>query len=191
MVSVESFGDTKYACGSEFLSEDGLVEKQYVSNALSSDSLRGSGRRERGGKTSRPPKMRQKKYNLDGELEDSDDIELSNSLMKRRRKTELHIQVDSTGQTVAPPHSVTFNDMGPPDDTPRKVFKFKGSKDVVLNGPLESPLSLDKDVSFDGSFNIAADTPTLSKLMNLIPTHSSKPGSTLTSDSLRFDFDEI
>ena len=100
-------------------------------------------------------------------------------------------QVDPSAPTVAPLHSLAFNDMGPPDDTPRKVFKFKGSKDVALNGPLESPLSLDKHVSFDGSFNIAADTPTLSKLMNLIPPHSSKPGSTLTSDSLRFDFDDI
>ena len=89
-------------------------------------------------------------------------------------------------------HSLQF-DISPSGDTPsRKGFMFgKGTKDHGLNGPLESPLSLDKHVSFDGNFNITADTPTLSKLMNLIPPQSAKPGSTLTSDSLRFDFDEI
>ena len=102
--------------------------------------------------------------------------------------------MEATGnsKTVAPLHSLHLHDMGPPGDTPsRKGFIFnKGTKDHSLNGPLESPLSLDKHVSFDGSFNITADTPTLSKLMNLVPP-SAKPGSTLTSDSLRFDFDEI
>lgn len=107
--------------------------------------------------------------------------------------------MESTGgtKTVAPLHSLQFNDMGPPGDTPSRkgAFMFnKGAKEhssLSLNGPLESPLSLDKHVSFDGNFNITADTPTLSKLMNLIPPQSAKPGSTLTSDSLRFDFDEI
>lgn len=124
-----------------------------------------------------------------------EEYEDNNTLMKRRRKTELQVQVESTGtaKPVAPLHSLQFNDMGPPGDTPsRKGFMFhKGAKDHSLNGPLESPLSLDKHVSFDGNFNITADTPTLSKLMNLIPPQSAKPGSTLTSDSLRFDFDEI
>jgi hypothetical protein len=74
--------------------------------------------------------------------------------------------------------------MGPPDDTPRKGYKFKG-KDLSI-GPLESPLSLDKH----GLDLNVAETPTLSKLMNLIPT-SSKGGHGLTSDSLKFDFDEL
>lgn len=112
----------------------------------------------------------------------------------------MQFQVESTGaaKVVAPLHSLQFNDMGPPGDTPSRKergFMFnKGGKEhnsLSLNGPLESPLSLDKHVSFDGNFNITADTPTLSKLMNLIPPQSAKPGSTLTSDSLRFDFDEI
>mmetsp|Transcript_21083 Transcript_21083/g.30461 ORF Transcript_21083/g.30461 Transcript_21083/m.30461 type:complete len:625 (-) Transcript_21083:302-2176(-) len=146
------------------------------------------------GKASRPPKMRQKKYrgtDGDGDKDDGKETDANGSIIKRRRKTELQIQVEPTAPPVAPLHSLAFNDMGPPDDTPRKAFKFKAGKDSLLNAPLESPLSLDKHVSFDGSFNIAADTPTLSKLMNLIPQNSSKPGSTLTSDSLRFDFDEI
>ena len=116
--------------------------------------------------------------------------------MSRFNVRALNEQVESTGNSkiVAPLHSLQFHDMGPPapGDTPsRKGFIFKGAKDHSLNGPLESPLSLDKHVSFDGNFNITADTPTLSKLMNLIPPQSVKPGSTLTSDSLRFDFDEI
>jgi hypothetical protein len=193
MVAVEAFGDSNYSYDHELLGDPGSLERQYVSKSSGSGSLRGSGRRERGGKASRPPKMRQKKYNQQDVEEGGEDPDGSNSLMKRRRKMELQVQVDPSSQpVVAPLHSLAFNDMGPPDDTPRKqVFKFKGSKDIALNGPLESPLSLDKHVSFDGSFNIAADTPTLSKLMNLIPPHGSKPGSTLTSDSLRFDFDEI
>lgn len=199
IVGVEAaFGDTHYSYGSDLLSDSDLIERRYMSKSSGSgsgsNSLRGSGRRERGGKASRPPKMRQKKYSQhEGGEEGGEDQDGSNSLMKRRRKMELQVQVDPSSQpVVAPLHSLAFNDMGPPDDTPRKVFtKFKGSKEIALNGPLESPLSLDKHVSFDGSFNIAADTPTLSKLMNLIPPHSSKPGSTLTSDSLRFDFDEI
>lgn len=105
------------------------------------------------------------------------------------------VEATATSKLVPPLHSLQFNDMPPPGDTPsRKAFGFnnnKGAKDHGLNGPLESPLSLDKHVSFDGNFNITADTPTLSKLMNLIPPQSAKPGSTLTSDSLRFDFDEI
>lgn len=74
--------------------------------------------------------------------------------------------------------------MGPPDDTPRKGYKFKG-KDLTI-GPLESPLSLDKH----GLDLNVAETPTLSKLMNLIPA-SAKGGHGLTSDSLKFDFDEL
>lgn len=73
--------------------------------------------------------------------------------------------------------------MGPPDDTPRKGYKYKG-KDLTI-GPLESPLSLDKH----GLDLNVAETPTLSKLMNLIP--ASTKGGGLTSDSLKFDFDEL
>jgi hypothetical protein len=76
--------------------------------------------------------------------------------------------------------------MGPPDDTPRKGYKFKG-KDLTI-GPLESPLSLSLD-KHGLDLNVA-ETPTLSKLMNLIPS-SSKGGHGLTSDSLKFDFDEL
>lgn len=145
-------------------------------------------------KNSRPPKLRQKKYRGregDGEKDDSTSTDVNGSIIKRRRKSELQIQVEPTAPPVAPLHSLALSDMGPPDDTPRKAFKFKSGKDCLLNIPLESPLSLDKHVSFDSTFSVAADTPTLSKLMNLIPQNSSKPGSTLTSDSLRFDFDDI
>ena len=77
--------------------------------------------------------------------------------------------------------------MGPPEDTPHKGYRLKG-KDLTI-GTLESPLSLDKH-NIDTPFNMnIVETPTLSKLMNLIP--SSRNMNNLTSDSLKFDFDEI
>lgn len=100
MVGV-GFGDTSYTYGGELLTEESLLDRQYVSKSgggSGGGSLRGSGRRERGGKTSRPPKMRQKKYNEEGQLEDADDLDLGNSLMKRRRKAELQIQVRGVGR---------------------------------------------------------------------------------------------
>lgn len=141
------------------------------------------------GTSSKPPKNKTNKKDKSKRSGEEDD---NTTLMKRRRKAELQIQVDSSGSKVVPPLHSLQSDLTLDDTPTRKEFMFnKGIKEHCLNGPLESPLSLDKHVSFDGNFNITADTPTLSKLMNLIPPQSAKPGSTLTSDSLRFDFDEI
>lgn len=102
----------------------------------------------------------------------------SGSLMKRRRRTELQISVNSQGRGQT--------DMGPPEDTPAtKMIRYKNG--LTSLGMLESPLSLDKHSGFDSGYPITADTPTLAKLMNLIPPMS-KTG--MGSD-LKFDFDEI
>lgn len=165
--------------------------------------------------SSKPPKMRAKKYNKEPKDEsthssekkerrkrknsaaaaaeaaasDSDSNAVTSSsgnLMKRRRKMELKLEVGAGGKSAQ-------HRMGPPDDTPRKLLKLgknsaRGASSLA--GPLESPLSLDKHVNFDDNFPVAADTPTLHKLMTLLPG-STKPLSTLTSDSLKFDFDEV
>ena len=162
--------------------------------------------------SSKPPKMRAKKYNKEpkddnaaptekkerrkrksnaaaaAEASDSDGNAVTSSsgnLMKRRRKMELKLEVGAGGKA-------TQHLMGPPDDTPRKLLKLgkSSARGASLAGPLESPLSLDKHVNFDDNFPVAADTPTLHKLMTLLPG-STKPLSTLTSDSLKFDFDEV
>lgn len=103
------------------------------------------------------------------------------SLMKRRRKTELSIGVPVTSH---------HTDMGPPEDTPgTKMMKYRSgmpSSTGNLHGMLESPLSLEKHVGFDCGYPISADTPTLAKLMNLIPPMSKSIGS-----DLKFDFDEV
>mmetsp|Transcript_8909 Transcript_8909/g.16712 ORF Transcript_8909/g.16712 Transcript_8909/m.16712 type:complete len:631 (-) Transcript_8909:170-2062(-) len=194
---VDGLSDSAFT-GTEFSVMGKKKFQKKMSTSMSASKIKSNGK---GSKTAndskstvKPPKgKQQKKDNKNKRGGDEEDD--SNTLMKRRRKAELQIQVEATGtsKTVAPLHSLQLHDMGPPGDTPsRKGFIFnKGTKEHSLNGPLESPLSLDKHVSFDGSFNITADTPTLSKLMNLIPPQSAKPGSTLTSDSLRFDFDEI
>ena len=102
-----------------------------------------------------------------------------NSLIKRRRRKELKIFVDPSSHNG-------LTDMGPPEDTPHRVFKFKGMRENI-NGPLESPLSLEKHVIFH-DFPLHSDTP--GRLMQLDPPLS-KPGSTLNNDSLKFDFDEV
>lgn len=102
------------------------------------------------------------------------------SLMKRRRKAELSIGVPASQLT----------DMGPPEDTPgTKIMKYRSglpSSSGNLHCMLESPLSLEKHVGFESGYPISADTPTLSKLMNLIPPMSKTIGS-----DLKFDFDEV
>lgn len=102
------------------------------------------------------------------------------SLMKRRRKTELSIGVPGS----------THTDMGPPEDTPgTKIMKYRSGMPLSsgnLHGMLESPLSLEKHVGFESGYPISADTPTLAKLMNLIPPMSKSIGS-----DLKFDFDEV
>lgn len=125
----------------------------------------------------KPPKARQKRSkpsssesNVKEEEKEKKSASGSN-LMKRRKKAELQISTDSATKSMAPP-----------EVTPKKYFKMGG---------LESPLSLEGHVGFDGNFSITADTPTLSKLMGMIPPPSTKPLSTLNSDSLKFDFDEI
>ena len=103
------------------------------------------------------------------------------SLMKRRRKAELSIGV---------PGAVQHTEMGPPEDTPgSKLMKYRSSMPSSsgnLHGMLESPLSLEKHVGFESGYPISADTPTLAKLMNLIPPMSKSIGS-----DLKFDFDEV
>ena len=101
------------------------------------------------------------------------------SLMKRRRKAELSIV----------PMSSHLTDMGPPDTPGSKLMKYRSglpSSSGNLHGMLESPLSLEKHVGFESGYPISADTPTLAKLMNLIPPMSKSIGS-----DLKFDFDEV
>lgn len=105
------------------------------------------------------------------------------SLMKRRRKVELQISVTPAGITQN-----QQTNMGPPEDTPGNKNRYKRIPSAGnLACLLESPLSLDKHVVFDVGYPITSDTPTLSKLMNLIPPMS-KSG--IGSD-LKFDFDEV
>lgn len=161
--------------------EEGHASSSDPSIMFDKSGMRGHDESTR--QSSRPPKMRQKKYRDstgDADRGGEDRRGGDSTLMKRRRKAELQIQIGASG-------SAAMRGMGPPDDTPKKLFKYGAGG----NGPLESPLSLDNHVGFDANFSITADTPTLSKLMNLIPPNSTKPLSTLTSDSLKFDFDEV
>lgn len=105
------------------------------------------------------------------------------SLIKRRKKSELKIAVESKDAAK----EVVLN-MGPPEDTPRRVFKLKGGKDnPYLHGPLESPLSLENLVDHTDNYVLASDTP--ARLMHLDPPMSKT--NMLTNDSLKFDFDEV
>ncbi len=113
------------------------------------------------------PVKRRRRKNKD--LSDADQIDESGSLIKRRRRKELKVQVGQNGVTQ----------MGPPEDTPKRIFKFKGLRE---GDPMESPLSSDRHVAFH------ADTP--GRLMHLDPPLS-KPGTAGSTDSLRFDFDEV
>ena len=113
------------------------------------------------------PVKRKRRKSMD--LSDLDQVDESGSLIKRRRRKELKVQVGQNGA----------NQMGPPEDTPKRIFKFKGLRD---GDPMESPLSSDRHVAFH------ADTP--GRLMHLDPPLS-KPGTTGSTDSLRFDFDEV
>ena len=111
----------------------------------------------------------------------------SSSLMKRRRRKELKISVDGSASGGG---AVQMN-MGPPTDTPHRVFKFKGSQFARdnIDGHLESPLSLEKHVMFhDFMQPLQSDTP--GRLMSLDPPIS-KVSTSLSNDSLKFDFDEI
>jgi hypothetical protein len=108
------------------------------------------------------------------------------SLMKRRRKAELSI-----GVPAALPGQSDTGVMGPPEDTPgTKLMKYRSGMPLSssnLHGMnLESPFSLEKHVGFESGYPISADTPTLAKLMNLIPPMSKSIGS-----DLKFDFDEV
>lgn len=137
----------------------------------------------------RPNKSRKKKVrhaDEDGSNSPgSRDRSSESSLMKRRRKAALQISVNPvTGQAITSHRT----EMGPPEDTPAGKLKYKRIPSVGnLSNLLESPLSLDKHVGFDVGYPIAADTPTLSKLMNLIPPMS-KSG---VGSDLKFDFDEV
>jgi hypothetical protein len=137
----------------------------------------------------KPNKSRKKKVrHADEEGSNSPgsrDRSSESSLMKRRRKAELQISVNPvTGQAITSHRT----EMGPPEDTPAGKLKYKRIPSAGnLSNLLESPLSLDKHVGFDAGYPIAADTPTLSKLMNLIPPMS-KSG---VGSDLKFDFDEV
>ena len=113
-----------------------------------------------------PIKRRRRKSK---DLTGPDHVDESGSLIKRRRRKELKVQVGQNGA----------NQMGPPEDTPKRIFKFKGLRDGDY---MESPLSCDRQVAFH------ADTP--GRLMHLDPPLS-KPGTAGSNDSLRFDFDEV
>ena len=133
------------------------------------------------------------------EIEENNNNGNNKSLIKRRRKAELQISVDSSaaavtsniGKSSGSSDVTNSSSMGPPEDTPypRKVLKLKGGKDnPYLHGPLESPFLLDRpDADFD--YNLSADTP--GKLMHLDPPLSTRTNALLTNDSLKFDFDEV
>lgn len=132
----------------------------------------------------KPPKLRQKR-----KLDDAKDRKekkkeskaASVSIMKRRRKSDLQVMIpsDSASATAA---LHTFTSMGPPDDTPyRRGFRSTRSNAYQL----ESPFGLERHVIFGDIFPSQSDTPT----SRMIETHL--PASTLGSDLLKFDFDDV
>ena len=145
----------------------------------------------------KPPKLRQKKRMDPDEGYDNDsrndtpghDFDATGSIIKRRKRGELQISIDGGG------HQIT-SDMGPPDDTPGARYRLRSVGPLTsMLGALESPFGgldtslsilggLDKHAMFSDPFS--AETP--GKYFD-VPL--SKPMSTLTSDSLRFDFDEV
>jgi myb proto-oncogene protein len=155
--------------------------------------VKGKGR----GSDIRPPKSKSKKRGGASGMGMGMGDENSATLMKRRRKQELQIMVDST--TSGSAMGMGFTTL--PDDTPRRSIRLnsRGSKDI--NGLLESPLSIEKHVAFSdcfldsslGPLSLHNETPgaALRRLSGEPSTSSKAPGSTLTNDSLRFDFDEV
>jgi hypothetical protein len=145
------------------------------------------------------PKLRQKKK-LDSDEGDSqyddsgrsntpvNDVDASGSIIKRRKRGELQISVDGGGS-----HGTS---MGPPEDTPGSRYRLRSVGPLTsMLGSLESPFGgldsslsilggLDKHTMFGDPFS--AETPG-----KYFDAPLSKPMSTLTSDSLRFDFDEV
>ena len=143
----------------------------------------------------RPPKSKAKKRGGSSMLQYED-----SNLIKRRRKQDLQIMVDPT--TSGSAMGMGFTSMGIAEDTPRRSMRInsKGSKDI--NGLLESPLSIEKHVAFTDSFldgplgplSLQGLTPgATARRLSGDPSSSNKgaPGSALTNDSLRFDFDEV
>ena len=149
----------------------------------------------------KPPKSKAKKRSSSSSS--GFGMDDGNTLMKRRRKQDLSIMVDPT--TSGSAMGMGFSTL--PEDTPRRSMRLtsKGSKDI--NGLLESPLSIEKHVAFSdfldptlGPLSLHNDTPgTSRRRLSGDPMHSTnshKSGlplgsNTLTSDSLRFDFDEV
>jgi hypothetical protein len=147
------------------------------------------------GDGSKLPKLRQKKKldNDDGDSQHDDTshsntpINDSGSIIKRRKRGELQIHVDGGSQNHA---------MGPPEDTPGSRYRLRSVGPLTsMLGSLESPFGgfdsslsllggLDKHTMFGDPFS--AETPG-----KYFDAPLSKPMSTLTSDSLRFDFDEV
>jgi hypothetical protein len=122
-----------------------------------------------------------------------DELNANGSIIKRRMKKSLKISIDpSVGQRGAAANTITS--MAPPDSTGgRRSVRLRGGNQQLGLGALESPFGgLDSSLAAMGMDRSAmfpsADTP--GNLMSLDPPLS-KQMSALTSESLRFDFDEV
>ncbi len=117
--------------------------------------------------------------------------------MKRRgKKNDLGVLVPGSEGMIKNSlgHGHMITDMGPPLDTPfrRNINTIVANNRYITrgmtsnSGQLESPFALERHVMFGDFPSSAGDTPS-----RLLHSLESGIGSRATTDSLRFDFDEV